>query len=164
MALSFVLCVAAAILLNFCLYPFLIRFRNALKARNLGCAQVPSHPSGFLFGLSNIREILKADKEKTVPKIFEKRFQRVSEQEGRSVSTFRMRQVGREFLATADPRNIQAVLATQFKDFGLGIGRWQSLRPLLGTAIVSFLTMRILLLPLLTSYIVHLRWRDVGAF
>lgn len=158
MTLSFTLSVAAAAILltRFLLYPLLIRLRNARKSRTLGCGEVPPLPSGLLFGLSNLREVLQADREKLVPVLFEKRFQTVSEQEGRSVLTFKARQVGREFITTADPRNIQALLATQFRDFGLGFGRWMSLHPLLGTGIVSFYflsDMSSLLIDLLTSCI-----------
>ena len=38
---------------------------------------------------------------------------------------------------TIDPKNIQAVLATQFKDFGLGDMRNGNFNPLLGHGIVS---------------------------
>jgi hypothetical protein len=40
-------------------------------------------------------------------------------------------------LLTMDPKNIQTILATQFKDFGLGDTRIGNFNPLLGHGIVS---------------------------
>jgi hypothetical protein len=62
----------------------------------------------------------------------------MSNLENRYVSTFILRNLGRDNLFTADPKNIQALLATQFKDFGLGPARHANLHQLLGTGIVSF--------------------------
>jgi hypothetical protein len=40
-------------------------------------------------------------------------------------------------IITIDPKNIQAILAVQFKEFGLGEGRNGNFNPLLGHGIVS---------------------------
>jgi hypothetical protein len=39
---------------------------------------------------------------------------------------------------TVDPKNVQTILATQFKDFGLGDARNNNFKPLLGHGIVSY--------------------------
>ena len=43
-----------------------------------------------------------------------------------------------ENVLTFDPKNIQAVLATQFKDFCVGAEREKCMGPLLGKGIVCF--------------------------
>ncbi|KAJ6179432.1 hypothetical protein N7519_009893 [Penicillium mononematosum] len=58
-------------------------------------------------------------------------------QENRYVTTFSIRNLGRTHIFTIDPKNIQAVLATQFKDFELGSVRQISMHPLLGTGIFT---------------------------
>lgn len=111
----------------------------AYKARQLGCGAVPMYRGGDPWGINNLRESIQADKEKKFLKMTGQRFQRVNEQEGRVVTTFRAQQSGREALTTIEPKNIQAILATQFKDFELGSSRRISLLPLLGSGIVSVL-------------------------
>lgn len=61
----------------------------------------------------------------------------MSTREKRMVTTFRIRQMGSEIVFTCDPQNVQAMLATKFKDFELGPGRRHTLLPLLGAGIVS---------------------------
>lgn len=107
------------------------------KARQLGCGSVPLYYKGDPWGIGTLRESIGADKAKQILKMSEERMQRVSDREGRQVTTMRMKQMGRESITTNDPKNIQAVLATQFKDFELGYSRKTSLSPLLGAGIVS---------------------------
>lgn len=91
-------------------------------------------------GIDTLKQSLAADKEKALPELSERRVQIISDIENRYVTTFVLRNLGRSHVFTIDPKNIQAVLATQFKDFGLGAVRHDSLHPLLGTGIVSFET------------------------
>lgn len=49
--------------------------------------------------------------------------------------TFKLR-LGRELIATVEPKNVQAILALQFKDFDLG-SRNDAMRPLLGQGIFA---------------------------
>lgn len=107
------------------------------KARQLGCGSAPLYKRGDPWGIGNLRESVQANKEKKVLKLLEARRQRVSAQQGREVTTFRSRQMFRESVSTVDPKNIQAVLATQFKDFELGTPRRTSLNPLLGSGIFT---------------------------
>lgn len=137
MSTSLLLSAAAAALVLRLLYSLVESIRHASKARQLGCGSVPLYPSKDPLGISNLFESLEADKVKQIPKMTERRFQEVCDRENRDVLTFRIRQMGRETITTTDPKNIQAVLATQFKDFELGVMRQRSLHPLLGTGIVS---------------------------
>jgi hypothetical protein len=110
---------------------------HAQKARSLGCEAAPFYASQDAFGISTLLETLNAAKKKLLPPLAERRIAFLSRQHDRYVSTFRMRQAGRENLFTADPKNIQAMLATQFKDFCLGDLRRNVADPVVGHGIVS---------------------------
>lgn len=112
-------------------------WQHSRKARSLGCAGVPQYPCRDPLGIGNLKQALAADREKLIPDLAEKRVRLMSDLENRYVSTFAIRNLGRNHVFTIDPKNIQAVLAIQFKDFGLGAVRHDSLHPLLGTGIVS---------------------------
>lgn len=115
-------------------------WRSARHARRLGCKTAPMHPSTDPWGISDLLEIWQADRKRRVLSVLERRVERTSAQEGRRVSTFRIRQIGQENLFTCDPINIQTVLATKFKDFDIGAVRTKGFRPLLGQAgIVSLI-------------------------
>lgn len=116
---------------------FALSWREARNARRLGCEEAPLYPSKDLFGFSNLLETLRADRAKVLPELAERRIDLLSQRHGRYISTFRVRQPGKESLFTADPKNIQAMLATQFKDFGLGDGRRNVGGPLVGRGIVG---------------------------
>lgn len=137
MTVTFVLgFLAAAVVLQIIRYA-VNTWQCSRKARSLGCANPPLLPSKDLFGISTVREILKAGKEQMIPPLIERRYKTLSEQENRLVTTMRFRSLGEKHIHTMDPKNIQAVLATQFKDFELGPPRQQGLRPFLGVGIVS---------------------------
>lgn len=129
------LLVGAAIALRV-VWRILAAVQHARNARSLGCGAVPTYPSDWL-GISNLREGLRADKQKLIPELIQRRVDEMAAREGRYVSTFRIQMLNRENLFTVEPKNIQAVLATQFKDFALGQSRRNALHPLLGTGIVS---------------------------
>jgi cytochrome P450 len=66
----------------------------------------------------------------------EKRFQEMMQ--GRYLqtgNTFQSTILGRSYIFTIDPRNVQTVLALKFKDFDLGDNRNYAFRPLLGQGI-----------------------------
>jgi hypothetical protein len=112
--------------------------RHARNARKLGCG--PAHnPNGWdLFGIVMIRDILRADKQARVPVFFKERFDLASIEQNRKISTTYTNSLGSDTFHTIDPKNIQAMLATQFKDFGLGMRRHGNFNPLLGNGIVRF--------------------------
>ncbi|QQK45792.1 Cytochrome P450, E-class, CYP52 [Penicillium digitatum] len=112
-------------------------WRHAQKARGIGCGEPPLYPSKDPFGISILLEILDAARNKLLPQLADRRVASLSQQHGRYASTFRLCQVGRDSLFTADPKNIQAILATQFKDFGLGDACRNVAHPVVGNGIMS---------------------------
>lgn len=139
MALTFILGFAAAALVLHIIRMIVNSWQHSRNARRLGCGSVPMHPSKGPFGLYNLKQSLVAARENLVPELAENRVAVVSEQEDRYVTTFVLPNFGRKHLFTIDPKNIQALLATQFKDFELGSVRRGSIHPLLGTGIVSYM-------------------------
>lgn len=140
MAATFILGFAAAVVLLQIFRLLLASWQHARKAQALGCGSVPVFPHKDPIGIDTLKQSLAADKEKKLPELAERRMQIMAQREGRYVSTFILRNLGRSHIFTVDPKNIQAVLATQFKDFGLGVIRHDNLHPLLGTGIVSYNT------------------------
>lgn len=140
MSVSLLVTLAVAALMLRVLSSLVRSLYNAYKARQLGCGSIPLYPGKDPWGISNLLDSMEADKVKRIPQLTERRLRQVCENEGRPVTTFRFRQVFRESITTVDPKNIQAVLATQFKDFALGAPRKNSLHPLLGSGIVSICT------------------------
>ncbi|KAJ5251197.1 hypothetical protein N7489_001607 [Penicillium chrysogenum] len=121
-----------------CLIPSVYStWRHAQKARKIGCGEPPLYPSQHPFGISTLLETLDAAREKRLPQLAERRIAFLSRRHNRYVSTFRMCQAGRENLFTADPKNIQSMLATQFNDFGLGEMRRNVAEPLAGHGIFT---------------------------
>ncbi|KAE8371137.1 cytochrome P450 [Aspergillus bertholletiae] len=118
------------------LWSILTNFRHTQNARKWHCGAIPTYP-GDILGINTLKEVLRADKEKLIPTVPVRRVETLSAREGRYVTTFRFRQVGRESIFTSDPKNMQAILATQFKDFELGHTRRQALLPLLGSGIFT---------------------------
>jgi cytochrome P450 len=117
----------------------IISRRHAAAARQLGC--LPAHPAKQSsldpFGVVNITKVLKADKQARLPQYFKERVDIANAEQGRTITTFHQNMMGAESFFTIEPRNIQAILATQFKDFGLGERRNGNFAPLLGHGIVS---------------------------
>ncbi|KAI9871473.1 MAG: hypothetical protein M1830_003848, partial [Pleopsidium flavum] len=83
------------------------------------------------FGLDRIRTAIKADQNKSFPEFVIQRFAEVG------ADTFQFNILGNQGYFTVDPKNIQAVLATQFNDFSLGPNRRDSFFPLLGNGIFT---------------------------
>lgn len=136
MASVLLLLAAAAALVGRLLLSLFYRFQTAQKARQRGCEAAPLMPCADPFGFSNLRAAVRADRAKALPELAESRVKLISDLHNRLVTTYRIRIAGRESILTVDPKNIQAVLATQFKDFDLGPHRRRGVLPLLGTGIV----------------------------
>lgn len=114
--------------------------RHAANARQLGCLPAPKFSDQLPLDHLNLRvaaRLAKADKEYRIPQWVEARLNKDYEAEGKRVTTFYANILGSKGIFTIEPRNIQAILATQFKDFGLGELRNESFSPLLGHGIVS---------------------------
>ncbi|PVI06909.1 cytochrome P450 52A12 [Periconia macrospinosa] len=63
--------------------------------------------------------------------------EKIWEKEGRVIPTMSEKIAGMPLVITVDPKNVQAVLATKFKDFGLGEFRFKSFYPMLGSGIFT---------------------------
>jgi hypothetical protein len=134
---SFILGFAAAAIVLQAIRMVINSWQHSRNAKKLGCGSVPLYPCKDPLGIDSLKQSLAADKAKLIPELAEKRIKVISEQEDRYVTTYAIKNLGRTHITTVDPKNIQALLATQFKDFELGSGRRASLHPLLGTGIVS---------------------------
>ncbi|KAE8151466.1 cytochrome P450 [Aspergillus avenaceus] len=110
---------------------------NSRKARIRGCGKVPVYPGKDPLGIHNAKQALDAFHNKVWPALEEDRVRIISEQENRYVSTYLLRNLGRNHIVTNDPKNIQAMLATQFKEFELGEGRIRGVHQLLGSGIFA---------------------------
>ncbi|KAF4301334.1 Cytochrome P450 [Botryosphaeria dothidea] len=127
----------AAYIIYLAISSFVASRNAARKARDWGCKPAPNFNRGDRFGIYNVRMLLKADKEKRLPDYSQERVADLSQSEGRLVTTMRNTIAGEESFFTIEPKNIQAVLATQFKDFGFGPRRNGNFEPLLGHGIFA---------------------------
>lgn len=113
----------AALLLSHVLFvlvkSFLRARRQATLAKRWGCLPAPFDIFSDKLGLLNALRIISADREKRCPEHYIERFVKNSEHYGRDVSTVACRVMGQDAYITCDPKNIQAMLATQFSDYGL---------------------------------------------
>lgn len=105
--------------------------RNASRAQQLGCKPLPSLPSPDPLGITNIVRLIQANNAGRFPDHINERVLALSRAEGRPVFTYQLHLMRNWLLFTCDPKNIQAVLATQFKDFELGPVRFGTFSPLL---------------------------------
>lgn len=85
--------------------------------------------------MKHLREIQAADKARLFPDFLEQRQKKISKELGREVSTFTYSIMGQKLYFTSDPKNIQAMLATQFQDFDLGAARHAIMGEVLGDGI-----------------------------
>jgi cytochrome P450 len=108
-----------------------LRIRHASRARQLGCGSVPAIPSKDPFlGLDIFAEDVGAFKSNTLFEHLHRRHQKYGD-------TFTLADVGVSFIVTIEPKNVQAILATQFKEFSLPTDRHKAFFPLLGTGIFT---------------------------
>lgn len=116
--------------------------RHARRAIAKGCKPPPTGRSDP-FGILNVRNMLLADRARRLPDYALERFEGWQTNYpivgGDGIrATMRSRMPLRKInYVTVDPKNIQAMLATQFSDFELGEARTASLERLLGVGIVS---------------------------
>ncbi|KAF2848226.1 cytochrome P-450 [Plenodomus tracheiphilus IPT5] len=102
-----------------------------LKSRRLGCGPVPVEPTQWPLGIDVVRRSLQADREQRTPDHVAARFEAM----GRY--TWGLSLLGTFNLITAEPRNVQALLATQFDDFIMGTARRTNLKTVLGRSIFA---------------------------
>ncbi|KAF5636492.1 cytochrome p450 [Fusarium sp. NRRL 52700] len=118
----------------FSIYLFQCLYQNishAHKARRRGCRPAPLESSKLPFGIDTLLASLRADRDQRTPDHVANRFAAMG------TFTFRMSILGTTNLVTAEPRNVQAILATQFNDFGMGATRSTNLKTVLGRSIFA---------------------------
>ncbi|KAJ5774892.1 hypothetical protein N7457_009788 [Penicillium paradoxum] len=98
------------------------------QSKALHCEPAREGPTAF-FGIPAFIQLCKAVREKTWIDYLTQEFELYG-------NTFRNQLLNRSLLATIEPENIKAILATQFKDFNLGT-RHQHFYPLLGDGIFT---------------------------
>lgn len=104
---------------------------HRLAAARLHCLPPPDRHSTLPFGLSFLQLAIQADRKKRFPDFLQERFDSLQ------CATVRCSLFGTETYQTCDPKNIQAILATQFHDFSLGDRRKNACNPLLGSGIFT---------------------------
>lgn len=138
MRISSAFLAATSIIALSALYYLVTLLRLKRKATALGCKSVPFWRARDVLGITWSLTMVKAMKENRLSQQFDSMFKEVQEREGRECTTFQaFLPPGQRFFFTSDPRNMQAVLATQFKDFQLPLSRLAAFRILLGQGIVS---------------------------
>lgn len=106
------------------------RSRHAATAKRLGCQPPPAeyHPDSL--GIVNTIKVLRAYNRSRILEYFRGTFDLVSERANKTVLTYDTWTLGDRVIWTCDPKNIQAMLATQFGDFELGQVRTGAFAPL----------------------------------
>jgi len=104
--------------------------RHAAEAKRLGCKPPPTFPTKDFLGITNILEIIRENDAGRLPQHLVERIERVNKQEGRHVFTTQLHVLRNWLIFTLDPKNVQAILATQFDEFSLGPIRFGTFSPL----------------------------------
>jgi hypothetical protein len=113
------------------------RQKDAAFARQRNCQPAPAVTWDGFLGIKVIKEMQAADQKNMFMNLLNDRVAQMSEKEGRYCPTFSYRVLGKQGFFTADPKNIQAILAHQFEDFELGALRRKVMGEPLGDGIVS---------------------------
>jgi hypothetical protein len=134
--MRFYLIGGAFILLVYIFYRFLSSTltsrRHAQNAARLGCKPPVRRPCKLPLGIDLARRVMKADQERRVPDMFLDVYEELG-----WPNTWVQYFMGRDTISTVDPKNIQAILATQFNDFGIGCIRRMNFLPILGNGIFT---------------------------
>jgi len=138
MQLSSALLAAASAVALSALYYLVAFWRMRRKAKAWGCKPVPVWRVWDIFGITTTVTMTKAMSGNRLSLEIDGIAKEVREREGRECMTMQVCfPPGLLHFFTFDPRNMQAVLATQFKDFQIPSSRLAGFRQLLGQGIVS---------------------------
>jgi hypothetical protein len=138
MRLSSAFLAAASAIASLALYYLVTAWRLKRKATALGCKPVPVWRVWDLLGINMTVMMTKAMSGNRLSEQIDSIVKEMQEREGRKCTTFQVYfPPGLLHFFTFDPRNLQAVLATQFKDFQIPSSRLAGFRQLLGQGIVS---------------------------
>ena len=125
----------------FTLYYVFAHLRQAAKAKSLGCQIAPLFRPWDVFGVANFKIEINGMKTNRLSYAFLDRKNEMSAKIGRDCKTFRIKYPpGETWFYTFDPKNLQAVLATQFHDFQQPAARVGAFEALLGLGIVRLAT------------------------
>lgn len=102
-------------------------------AKKLGAKPPVNVESDGRLGFNIGKRIMAASKVGRTMEVFMERYSELPHPE---VQTFKTKLYGTDLFQTADPENVKALLATQFKDFGLGL-RNKMFLPFLGKGIFT---------------------------
>ncbi|PMD42852.1 cytochrome P450 [Hyaloscypha variabilis F] len=108
-----------------------IAHHYSARARDWECEDPIAQTNRLPLGIDQIWRSLQADKKGGVLALTSQRFQKLR------TWTFRASVLGTSTIFTADEKNIQAILATQFNDFDIGPVRRGNFFPLLGNGIFT---------------------------
>jgi hypothetical protein len=129
---SFGAAIAAALAVSYVLYQVYQNLSHARRARQLGCKPAFVRPTRLPLGIDILRRYITAEANSNTQNddlaIFEEMGRR---------TTWYQQILGNWHYVTVDPKNIQALLATQFKDFELGPIRRGSFAPMTGDGIFT---------------------------
>jgi hypothetical protein len=111
--------------------------KQTAKAKSLGCQPAPLFRPWDVLGVQNFKIELNGMKTNRLSYAFLDRKNEISAKIGRDCKTFRIKYPpGETWFYTFDPKNLQAVLATQFQDFQQPGPKVGALQALLGPGIV----------------------------
>lgn len=128
----------------FTVYRLVVYVRQEAKAKSLGCEPAPIFLPWDILGLQNFKIEMNGWNTNRLSVAFSDRKKQMSAKLGRECKTFRIKYPpGETWYYTFDPKNLQAVLATQFQDFQQPAARVGAFEPLLGLGIVSCKTRHI---------------------
>lgn len=130
---------AAAISIT--IYYVVAYLRQAEKAKSLGCQPAPLFRPWDVLGVQNFKIEINGMKTNRLSDAFLLRKNEMTAKVGRECKTFRIKYPpGDTWFYTFDPKNLQAVLATQFNDFQQPGPKVGALEALLGLGIVCSAT------------------------
>lgn len=136
--LLFLLPVVTAVFTIYCLIAYR---RQTAKAKSFGCQPAPLFRPWDVLGVQNFKIELNGMRTDRLSQAFLDRKKEMSAKTGRDCKTFRIKYPpGETWFYTFDPKNLQAVLATQFHDFQQPAAKVGALEALLGPGIVRFAT------------------------
>lgn len=128
--LSFALVAGGCLLAFLLVNKFVSVLENYRFAKAHGCQPPPRLPQPErIIGYNNFKEQKAWSKAKLLLPAGLQRFRSLG-------NTFSLIALGRKIVVTAEPENVKAILATNFKDFGIG-GRYKAMGALLGRGIFT---------------------------
>jgi hypothetical protein len=139
--MGLMLLLLAALTVVLVIYYVASSIRQAAKAKSLGCLPAPLFQPWDVLGVQNFMIELNGMNTNHLSDAFLIRKHEMSAQVGRDCKTFRIQYPpGEIWYYTFDPKNLQAVLATQFQDFQQPAARVGAFEALLGLGIVRSTT------------------------